>query len=162
MLESLNAFKVIMVALNLTILYVVLRKLLFKRVTEFMENRTKSIKDSLDNAEKVKIEAGELKLQYQSQLNSARDKGQTMIEEARVKAEKESDRIIAAAKQESESIIAKAMEEIEQERLQMLKDIRGQVAGLALAAASRVIEANMDTDANRVLVNRFIDEAGAA
>ena len=44
----------------------------------------------------------------------------------------------------------------------MLKDIRGQVAGLALAAASKVIEANMDNEANRALVDRFIDEAGAA
>lgn len=162
MFDTLNAFKVVMVALNLIILYAVLRKLLFKRVTEFMENRTKSIKDSLDNAEKVKAEAGELKLQYENQLKSVRDKGESIIEEARIKAEKESDRIIAAAKQESENIMAKAMKEIEQERTQMLKDIRGQVAGLALAAASKVIEANMDTEANKALVDRFIDEAGAA
>ncbi len=162
MFDSLNAFKVLMVALNLIILYTVLRKLLFKRVTEFMENRTKSIKDSLENADKVKAEADELRLQYENQLKSARDKGDKIIEEARVKAEKESDRIIAAARQESESILAKAMEQIEQERTQMLKEIRGQVAGLALAAASKVIEANMDTEANRALVDRFIDEAGAA
>lgn len=162
MLDSLNAFKVIMVALNLIILYLFLRKLLFNRVTQFMENRTKSIKDSLDNAEKVKAEAGELKHQYESQLKSARGKGETLIEQARIKAEKESERIIAAAKQHSESIIAKALYEISQERDQMLKDVRGQVAGLALAVASKVIEANMDTVNNRALVDRFIDEAGAA
>lgn len=162
MFDSLNAYKVLMVALNLIILYAVLRKLLFKRVTEFMENRTKSIKDSIESAEKARAEAGELKLQYENQLNTARDKGEKIIEEARIKAEKESDRIIAAARQQSESILAKAMEEVEQERLQMLKEIRSQVAGLALAAASKVIEANMDTEANRALVDRFIDEAGAA
>lgn len=162
MLESLNAYKVIMVALNLIILYVVLRKLLFKRVTQFMEDRTRSIKDSLDNAEKVNAEAGELKLKYENQLNTAKDKGQKMIEEARIKAEKESDSIIAAAKQEYDNIISKAMGEIARERDQMLKDIRNQVAGLALAAASKVIEANMDTESNRALVDRFIDEAGAA
>ena len=162
MFENLNAYKVVMVAFNLIILYIVLRKLLFKKVTEFMENRTNSIRNSLENAEKAKVEAGELKLQYQNHLNSATEKGEKIIEEARIKAEKESDRIIADAKQQSESIIAKALEEIEKERLQMLKDIRGQVAGLALAAASKVIEANMDTEANRALVDRFVDEEGAA
>jgi F-type H+-transporting ATPase subunit b len=44
----------------------------------------------------------------------------------------------------------------------MLKELRSQVAGLALAAASRVIEANMNTESNKNLVDKFIDEAGAA
>ena len=162
MFENLNAYKIIMVAINLIVLYLILKKLLFKKVTEFMENRTKSIRDSLENAEKAKVEAAELKLQYKNHLNSATEKGEKIIEEARIKAEKESDRIIADAKKQSESIIAKALEEIEKERLQMLKDIRGQVAGLALAAASKLIEANMDTESNRALVDRFIDEEGAA
>ncbi len=162
MLESLNAYKVVMVAINLIILYLVLRKLLFARITQFMENRTKAIKDSIDNAEKAKAEAAELKLQYENQLSTAMDKGEKIVEEARAKANKEFDRIVAAAKQESENILAKATEEIAREREQMLKEIRGQVAGLALAAASKVIEANMDTETNRALVDRFIDEAGAA
>jgi F-type H+-transporting ATPase subunit b len=44
----------------------------------------------------------------------------------------------------------------------MFKNVRSEVASLALAAASKVIEANMDTESNRVLVNKFIDEAGVA
>lgn len=162
MLESLNAYKVIIVALNLIILYMALRKLLFKRVTEFMENRTNSIKASLEDAENTRVEADGLKLQYQQLLNTAREKGDKIIEEARLKAEKESEGIIAAAREKSEGILAKAAEDIELERQQMLKDIRGHVAGLALAAASKVIEYNLDTDANRALVDRFIDEAGVA
>jgi ATP synthase, F0 subunit b len=162
MLESLNAFKVLLVALNLIILYVALRKILFKPVTQFMDNRTKAIKDSIDNAEKAKSEAALFKKQYEDQLNTARGQGEAIIEEARKKAELEYEKIIAAAKQDSENIIDKAREEIELEREQMLKEIRSQVAGLALAAASKVIEANLDTETNRALVDRFIDEAGAA
>jgi F-type H+-transporting ATPase subunit b len=56
----------------------------------------------------------------------------------------------------------KGREEIEREREQMLKDIKGQVAGLALAAASKVIDANMDNERNRALVDKFIDEEGVA
>jgi len=36
------------------------------------------------------------------------------------------------------------------------------VVSLALEAASKVLEANMDTEENRKLVNRFIDEQGVA
>jgi F-type H+-transporting ATPase subunit b len=44
----------------------------------------------------------------------------------------------------------------------MLKEIKNQVASLALAAATKVIEANMDTVSNRALVDKFIDEEGVA
>ena len=162
MLESLNEMKFILVALNLIILYIVLRKLLFKPVTEFMEKRTNSIKNSLEDAAKQKAEAAEMKRSYEEQLKGAKAEGERIVSEAVLKAGREHDKLVVEARKEAESILARAREEIEHERVQMIKDVRGQVAGLALAAASKVIEANMDNESNRVLVDKFIDEAGAA
>ena len=162
MFENLNAFKVIQVALNLIILYIVLRKILFKPVTQFMENRAKSIKDAIDNAENTKIEAAELKQKYEDLLKAARVEAIKITDDSYARAEKEHEKITMEAQKESQRILQHARQELDREREQMLKAIRGQVAGLALAAASKVIEANMDTENNRILVNKFIDEAGAA
>jgi F-type H+-transporting ATPase subunit b len=162
LLESLNEMKFILVALNLIFFYIVLRKLLFKRITDFMENRTNSIRNSLDDARKQKSEASELKHTYEEKLISAKGEAETIVNEAVLKAGREHDRLVGEAGLEAESILARAREEIEYERAQMIKDVRSQVAGLALAAASKVMEANMDTESNRVLVDKFIDEAGAA
>jgi F-type H+-transporting ATPase subunit b len=162
MLESLSPFKFLIVFLNLIILYFILRKILFKPVTAFMENRTNSIRNSIEDAEKKKSEAAELKRSYEEQLGNAKAEGEKIISDAIVKAGREHDKLVAEARQEAESILARAREEIENERAQMLRDVRGQVAGLALAAASKVMEANMDTESNRALVDKFIDEAGAA
>jgi F-type H+-transporting ATPase subunit b len=52
--------------------------------------------------------------------------------------------------------------EIEQERRQMVKEVKNEVAGLAFAAASKVVSANMDTKDNRELVEQFLDQMGAA
>lgn len=157
-----EAIKFLMVALNLLILYFILKKILFKRVIGIMETRTNTIKDSIQSAERSKAEALKMKKSYEDQTRGARDEAEKIINEAKAKANKEYDSIIAAAKQDSEGILARAKEEIERERAQMIKEIKGQVAGLALAAASKVLEANMDTDSNRALVDKFIDEAGAA
>lgn len=157
-----NEMKFIIVALNLIVLYIVLRKILFKPVMEFMENRTRSIKDSIEAAEKQKAEAFEMKRSYEDQLRGAKAEGERLLDEARIRAGNEHEKLVAQAQQEAEAILARARDEIENEREQMLKEIRGQVAGLALAAATRVIEANMNTESNRVLVDKFIDEAGAA
>jgi F-type H+-transporting ATPase subunit b len=162
MLESLSPFKFLIVFINLAILYFILRKLLFKPVTQFMENRTNSIKNSIEDAEKKKAEAAEMKAAYEEQLRGAKAETEKIMNEAVLKAGREHEKLVAEARQEAENILARAREEIEFERIQMLKEVRGQVAGLALAAASKVMEANMDTESNRVLVDKFIDEAGAA
>lgn len=162
MLEKLQAIKFIFVAINLLILYFVLNKILFKPVTAFMESRAKTIGDAIANADKSRVEAEELKKKYVDQLKSAKEEADKILEAARSRGSKEYDEIMGTAKKDAEGVLVRAREEIEREKLQMIKEVRGQIAGLALAAASKVIESNMDTETNRALVNKFIDEAGAA
>ena len=162
MLEKLQAIKFVFVAINLLILYFVLNKILFKPVTAFMENRAKTISDAIANADTSKAEAEELKKKYGEQLEYAKDEADKILDAARIRGAKEYDEMLVAAKKDAEGVLVRAREEIEREKMQMIKEVRGQIAGLALAAASKVIEANMDTETNRVLVDKFIDEAGAA
>ncbi len=162
MFESLSAWTFAFVALNLIVLYLFLRKFLFKRVTDFMDNRTNSIQQAIDSAENDKIQAEALKKQYEEQLRTAREQADKILADSRSRATKEYDSILASARTDAQAVMEKAREEIDREREQMLKDIKGQVAGLALAAASKVIEANMDNERNRALVNKFIDEEGVA
>ena len=147
---------------NLLLLYFLMRKLLFKPVTAYMDNRTKSIKDNMESAEKSKADALALKQKYEDQIKTARDEADKILDDVRARAGREYEAAVGAAKKDAEAVLIRAREEIERERAQMINEVKGQVAGLALAAASRVIEANMDTESNRVLVNKFIDEAGAA
>ena len=150
------------VAVNLVVLYLILRKLLFKPVTSFMENRIQQIKDSIDNAEKSKSEAAELKKRYEDLIKAAKLEADRILEEARTKAGKEYDNILSTAKTDAEGVISRARDEIEREKVQMFKDIKSHVAGLALSVASKVIEVNMDTEKNRILAEKFINEEGAA
>jgi len=152
----------IFAVINLGILYWALKKLLFKPVTEFMENRTNSIEDSIQTAKQKNTEAEKMKRDYANQLLTAREQADSILKEARARASKEYDGLIGQAKAESQEIVDRARAGIEGERQQMIKEIRNEVASLALAAASKVIEANMDSERNRALVEKFIDEEGVA
>lgn len=152
----------IFVAINLGILYWALKKILFKPVTEFMENRTASIEKAIADANQKNVDADELINQYEQKLLAAKEEADNIIKEARSRAEREYTTILNNARADSENLTVKAREQIEREREQMRKEVRNEVASLALSAASKIIEANMDNEKNRVLVNKFIDEAGAA
>ncbi|MDP4179837.1 MAG: F0F1 ATP synthase subunit B [Bacillota bacterium] len=162
MLIYFEKWRFIITLLNLVLLYILLRKFLFKPVTQFMENRTKSIQESIDKAEKSKVEATELKQKYEEQLRAAKNEADQIINDAKARANKEYEAILGNARKDAEGIITRAKEEIERERAQLLKDVKGQVTGLALVVASKVIEANMDNEKNKALAEKFIDEAGAA
>lgn len=151
-----------MAFINLIILYFVLRKVLFRPVMAYMANRTKMIEDTITNANNQKAEAMEMKATYEAQMKTAKAEGKKLIDTAVAKATAQQNKMIAEAQRQAEGILAKAREEVELERAQMLKDVRSEVASLAFAAASKVLEANLDTENNRLLVDKFIDEAGAA
>lgn len=159
---DLNMPTFVFVIINLLVLYWILKRLLFKPVKQFMENRTDSIRKSIEKAEKDKAYAAELKNEYESKLRTAREQANEIIMDARSRADSEYNAIIKTAKQDAEAILSRAREEIELERERMLKDIRNEVASLALAAASRVLEENMDNETNRAIVDKFLDEAGVA
>jgi F-type H+-transporting ATPase subunit b len=162
MIDNINLYQCVFEVLNLIILFVVLRKILFKPVTEFMEKRTQSIVSAIEDADKQKAEAQEMKLHYEQQLSEAKGTAGKIIDEATAKAARKGDEIVAEARDEASVILASARAEIERERQQMLRDIRTQVVELAIDAASKVVESNMDTGSNKVLVDKFLDEAGAA
>lgn len=146
---------------NILVLFFVLRKILFGRVTVFMEMRTQSIKDAIESADKKNAEALELKQIYEDQVRSAREDADKIMGDARGRAGREYDAIVSQARTDAEGLLSRAREEIERERAQMLKDVKNQVVVLALSAASKVIEANMDNERNRSLVENFINEEGA-
>jgi F-type H+-transporting ATPase subunit b len=148
--------------INLAILYFILKKILFVPVTKFMENRTKSIENNIQSAMNKRAEADSLKIEYENQLLNAKEQADVILKDARDRAAREYESIIAQAKEESQGLIDRTRADIEYERQQMLKEVRNEVASLALAAASKIIEANMDNEKNRSLVEKFINEEGAA
>ena len=67
---------------------------------------------------------------------------------------------IAATKAELERMRERATAEIDAEKQRAIGELRGEVADLALAAASRVVGETISTDRERRLVQEFLAETG--
>jgi|SRR6056297_16975 len=152
------AFQII----NTIILYLILKKLLFKPVTEFMQSRTDGISNSLEEAESMTEQANELKAQYESKIKASEEEGRQIIREASVKAEKRAADIIKTAEDESDSIRKRAQIEIEREKEKAINSLKDEIATIAIMAASKVIEKDLDAEAHESFVKQFIDEVGDA
>src|SRR6056297_86 len=87
------AFQII----NTIILYLILKKLLFKPVTEFMQSRKDGISASLEEAENMTEKANELKAQYESKIKASEEEGRQIIREDSVRADNRATEIVKAA-----------------------------------------------------------------
>ena len=155
-------FTFLWTALNLLILYIVVKKFLFGKVSKYMEDRAKGISDDIEQSRKLKAEALEDSTKYKQLLSEFDAKCDEMLEDARKKAKVERIDILNQAKEEAAFIVTSAHKEAEQVQLRAERDMHDRVASLALLAASKVIEANMDNERNRELVNSFLKKEGAA
>ena len=57
-------------------------------------------------------------------------------------------------------MVADAKASIEVERSKAMKDVQSEIAGLAMAAAAKVVDNNLDENANKKYLDEFLNEAG--
>ncbi len=144
----------------LLVLYLILRKFLYKPVSNFLNARKDRIQGDLDGAKVLKEEAIQLKQDYEGRINQAKLESQQIIENARKRGEEVREDIVAEAKLEAEAIINKARKEIDREKEIALQDIKSQAGEMAILIASRIMEEQINMDTQKNLINKFIDEVG--
>ena len=147
--------------LNLLLLYWILKKLLFKPVTNFMDNRTNKIQEAIDSSNAMKEEIENMKAEYDEKLKEAANEGKKIIEEYRGIADKEYNSAIMTAKADAQKIIEDARREIEIEKERAITDLKKEVGDLVVAASEKVIKKNIDNETNRKLISEFIDSGVA-
>ncbi|MGP1557024.1 F0F1 ATP synthase subunit B [Peptostreptococcus stomatis] len=147
---------------NVLILFLILRKILFKKIIDVMDARDADIKNNIEAGEKAKEEGMKFKSEYETRIQDARDEGQMIVDFARKRAEEKSDTIISEAKKEAEYIKQKANNEIAKEKEQAFNNIKSEISEIAVLAASKVIEKDIDKAKHEDLIENFIKEVGEA
>ena len=129
----------IITILNITVLFIILKAILFKPVTKFITERSQRIQTSFDQAEKDKIRAQKLIEQYESRLKNAESEAEEIIRNARDHAEKEAEMIIASGKTEAERITETARTKLETDKMAAMALFKTEAASLVLSAAGRLL-----------------------
>jgi F-type H+-transporting ATPase subunit b len=147
--------------INIAILFVILRAVLFKPVTKFIEDRRAKIEDGIAQAERDKAQAKTLLDQYEEQLKNAGTEAEVIIRTARESAERESERIIAEGKARAENLVNAAQVQIHSERQAALALFKAEAATLVVAAATRLLRRDLNQEDNRRLAASLLQEVAA-
>ena len=150
---------IVFTVLDLLILYVLLKKLLFGRVNKVLQQRAALIQEKLDSAEEKRVQADRLKTEYEDRLAKAQAEASSILSQAQARGEREYQTIFSQAQEDVRRMQAQAKARNEADREEMLRAARREVAQLAVLAASKVTQKALDEDADRAILEDFLAEA---
>jgi len=140
---------------NFAIIFVVLRAWVYKPILGLLERRRIAIAEGLEDA-RIAAEARQnAEQEAEEVLAEAQVKASQVLREANERAETQGKEVIAAAEAEAAKKREEALAEVESERDRILGELRGQVGTLAIAAAQKLINASLDEQRQRLLIDEF-------
>lgn len=145
---------------NTLILFLLLKKFLFKPVTEFMANREAEIAGEYESIAAKQMEADNIKEEYKEKLAKSQEEGREIVKVAATKAEAKADVIIKDAHTEVAELKHKAQKDIEREQVKAINSLKDEIADMAMLTAAKVIEMDIDGDSHKTLIDKFINEVG--
>lgn len=146
------------VALNLVILVLILRRILWKPVGKILEERqamaAKTQQDALE-AQELRAEIERLRAQTEADAEALTAQ---LMTEARSRAGREYDRIIAEAESRAEMLLVTAKAKAAQEQEKIIIEAKKQITTAALEAAGMLLRVNIDSERNNRLVEAYLSE----
>jgi F-type H+-transporting ATPase subunit b len=141
------------------ILLLLLRFVAYKPIMRMLDERSRRVKESLEQAEAVKEQSARAEGELKKQLEEASREGQERIARAVKAGEEVKQKAQEEAKRETEKLVVKARSEIQRERAEAITEVRREFADLTVLAAGKVIEKSLDKEEHRELIEKVLEES---
>ena len=151
-----SLFTIIATLLSLTIIIIVLTKFLYNPIKKMHDQRKKYIQDNIDVAEKENKEAILDREKANKELILARLKANKIIEKAKSEALEVREVKINLAKKEAKKVIDDANSKIKSQKIKFEEDSKKVIVDVALLAAAKIVEKEIDSKTNRKIIENFI------
>jgi F-type H+-transporting ATPase subunit b len=140
---------------NFLILLVVLRVWVYKPLVGMLEKRRQSIAQGLEDARVAAEARANAEKEAEKIIADANRQSGQIVAEAKDRAEVAARDVRALAEAEAGKSREKALAEVEEERNRLLGDLRGQIAGISIAAAQKLVGEALDEKRQHALLAEF-------
>ena len=147
---------------NLFIQLYLIKRFLLKPINAVLEKRKEMATAEIKEAEKAKEEARAIKEEYEQNMAEAKEKANTLIANAQKSASLQSEEMIQEANKQAAAIKAKAESDIAQEKKKAVNELKGEIGGMAMETAGKVIEREISEKDHEKLIDEFISNVGEA
>lgn len=150
---GLGLWEILFHTVNLLILIIALRFLLYKPVKRMIENHKAKLNDVFEENKKLNAEASAMKEKYDVMLEEAKQEVVRVSEQAAKNAQQKSDETIEEAKRQAKNILENAKKEAVSEKERLKSDFRETVSRLAVDIAEKVLQREISEKDNKKIID---------
>ncbi len=157
---SVNLWQMLVSLANLVLLFLLIKKFLYKPVKNMLENRQKTIEGDYDAAREAKEQALADKQAYEAQLQDAKQEANRVIQNAVELATDREREILAEAKAKAEGIRREAENDAALERKKAEDGIRQEIVEVSSLLTEKLLERELSEEDHRRFVDSFVESLG--
>lgn len=128
------------------ILFIAIRFLFWKPITNILEARRAAIDKELEEAKIAKENAVQVEEELKYELDRAKAEIKEMLDQAEKEANLKREEIVNSAKEEARRRMDNLKIELEQEKKNMESDIKKEIVDVAFKAAEKIVSREIDQD----------------
>ena len=159
---SVNIWQILISLANLLIIFLILKKFLWKPVKKVMDDRQAMVDKQYADAQAAEDKANADKAHYEAKLATADEEAAARIAAADETARRHGDRVIVEARVKADSIVRQAEAEIALERKKAEAEMKQEIALVGATLAEKMLEREMNPADHEKMIESFLDGMGDA
>src|SRR6266850_105892 len=138
--------------------FALLGKFAWGPILQMIETREKTIAEAIEAAKRERAAAEAASAEMRAALERAREESAELVRKNQQEVAAAKAELIAAAKKQSDELLAAARKTISEEKRQALAELRAQAVDIAIEAAGRLVQMNMDDGKQKQLVEEYLSQ----
>lgn len=157
---SVNLWQILVSLCNLLLLFLLLKRFLYKPVSAMLEKRRAEIDERYEEADKAEKDAQAMRAEWEEKTAGTRAYADELIRNAENTAGARAEAIVEESRREAERIVRKAREDAALERARSEEQIRRQIADVSTEISEKVLEREIKESDHRALIDSFLAKIG--
>lgn len=141
---------------NVTIIFLLLKKFLFAKVFAFIEERKKMIQTGVEHAIQAKTDLEMAEKKVTDILKHAKEEASEIIGKAHDEAKNQAEQIKAKSLQEIEQLIVEAKKKIKAEKDEMMQEAKQEVAEIVILAVEKVLKEKLTAEKDKTFIQNIL------
>ena len=157
---SVNIWLIIISLCNLIILFLIIKKFLYKPVKKMLAERQSQLDKTYSEAEEAKLEAENDRKEWSDRISKVQNEADSIIENAQTQAKRMGDKLTDDAKRRADGIVKNAEEQAKLEKKKAEDSVKKEIADVSVLIAEKMIGREINENDHRNVIDEAIDEIG--
>ena len=157
---SINLWQILISLCNLLLLFLIIKKFLYKPVKRVLQERQSALEEQYASAEEAKKQAEESRVSWEEKLQGAQAEADTLLQKETERARRRSSQIVSEAREKADTIVREAETQAALEHKKVQADIKKEIVDVSALLAEKMLRREIQQEDHRDIIDSVISEIG--